>query len=151
MPPVPCERDWRDSDSDRIPTGAPERMFGWVRRTLAGHMFMEAASLARIEAPPPTDDSAEAAQIVTWYTCMAVQQGSQWASLCRELGVASCGDTADEALGSLREAIEDLLAFQEEEGSPAGTRMSDRDFAAFLRSHEGGGSVSGLVFGRRPA
>jgi hypothetical protein len=35
------------------------------------------------------------------YTLLAVQQGEQWASLCRELDIASSGATAEEALDTL--------------------------------------------------
>ena len=34
------------------------------------------------------------------------REGSQFVSLCPELGIASCGDTVDEALDNLGEAIE---------------------------------------------
>ena len=34
------------------------------------------------------------------------QEGSQYVSKCPELGVASCGDTPEEAIDALKEAVE---------------------------------------------
>ena len=46
-------------------------------------------------------------------TGVAEREGNQFVSLCPELGVASCGDTAEDALDMLEDAlqvyIEDLL------------------------------------------
>ena len=39
-------------------------------------------------------------------TGIAEREGSQFVSYCRELGTSSCGDTANEALENLGDAIE---------------------------------------------
>lgn len=39
-------------------------------------------------------------------TGTAEREGQQFVSFCEELGVASCGDTADEALDNLGDALE---------------------------------------------
>ena len=39
-------------------------------------------------------------------TATVWQEGDQYVSRCPELGVASCGDTPDQALDALREAVE---------------------------------------------
>jgi predicted RNase H-like HicB family nuclease len=40
------------------------------------------------------------------YTAIVWKESEGYVSKCPELGVASCGDTFDEAVGSLREAVE---------------------------------------------
>ena len=42
-------------------------------------------------------------------TGVAYKDGNQFTALCPELGVASCGDTAEEALEMLEEALEVYL------------------------------------------
>ncbi len=39
-------------------------------------------------------------------TGIAEREGDQYVSYCRELGTSSCGDTAEEALDSLADAID---------------------------------------------
>lgn len=39
-------------------------------------------------------------------TATVWQEGEQYVSRCPELGVASCGDTPDQALNELQEAVE---------------------------------------------
>ncbi len=47
-------------------------------------------------------------------TCEIWQEGEQYVSRCRELEVASCGDTFEEAVRNLQEAVEtDLNALEE--------------------------------------
>ena len=50
------------------------------------------------------------------YTCLIKKEGKQYVSLCVELDVASCGDTADEALEGLKDAVETYLEFMKDEG-----------------------------------
>lgn len=50
------------------------------------------------------------------FTCLIKKEGKQYASLCVELDVASCGDTEDEALEGLKNAIETYLEFMKDEG-----------------------------------
>ncbi len=49
-------------------------------------------------------------------TCLVKQDGTQYASLCVELDVASCGVTEEEALSGLRDAIDTYIEFMREEG-----------------------------------
>ena len=49
-------------------------------------------------------------------TGIAEPEGDQYVSICRELGTSSCGDTAEEALGSLGDAIAVHLNALEETG-----------------------------------
>ena len=44
--------------------------------------------------------------IVTTLTAMVWKEGDQYVSKCPELEVASCGDTIEEALENLKEAVE---------------------------------------------
>ena len=49
-------------------------------------------------------------------TCLVKKEGNQYASLCVELDVASCGSTKKDALGSLRRAIETYIEYMVSEG-----------------------------------
>ncbi len=49
-------------------------------------------------------------------TCFVKKEGTQYASLCVELDVASCGDTEEEAVNGLKDAIETYLEFMRDEG-----------------------------------
>jgi len=49
-------------------------------------------------------------------TCFVMKEGTQYASLCVELDVASCGNTEEEAMQGLKDAIETYLEFMKEEG-----------------------------------
>jgi predicted RNase H-like HicB family nuclease len=46
------------------------------------------------------------AMAVYHLTATVWQEGDQYVSRCPELGVASCGDTPDQALNELQEAVE---------------------------------------------
>jgi predicted RNase H-like HicB family nuclease len=48
-------------------------------------------------------------------------EGKQWVSECLELGVTSCGDTIEEALGNIRDAVTLYLNTIEEQGEIART------------------------------
>ncbi len=52
-------------------------------------------------------------------TGVAYKDGNQFTALCPELGVASCGDTAEEALEMLEEALEVYLESVHEVGELA--------------------------------
>jgi predicted RNase H-like HicB family nuclease len=84
------------------------------------------------DTPPHT-----AAEHPRTITLVAVRQGDQWASLSPELGVASCGDTAEEALRMLQAAIIDVLEFEREGGPSAGAPIAAEELQALLDSHEG--------------
>jgi len=45
-------------------------------------------------------------------TCFLKREGNQYASLCVELDVASCGKTKKDALEGLRRAIETYIEYQ---------------------------------------
>ena len=49
-------------------------------------------------------------------TCFVKKEGSQYASLCIDLDLASCGDTETEAMEGLKAAIETYLEFMRDEG-----------------------------------
>lgn len=66
------------------------------------------------------------------YTLLAVQEGSQWASLCPELDIASCGDTAEEALDMLQRAVADALEYERDTGVGAGAPVPPSALALFL-------------------
>ena len=76
------------------------------------------------------------------YTLLAVRQGEQWASLCAELDIASCGATADEALDMLERAIADALQFECDTGVAAGEPVPRPDLEAFLEEGRDAGGVA---------
>ncbi|MBM3237826.1 hypothetical protein FJZ31_16175 [Candidatus Poribacteria bacterium] len=45
------------------------------------------------------------------FTCLVKKEGNQYASLCIELDVASCGRTKKEAIEGLKNAIEAYLEY----------------------------------------
>ena len=49
-------------------------------------------------------------------TCFVKKEGSQYASLCVELDVASCGKTKKDALDGLKRAIESYIEYMLSEG-----------------------------------
>ena len=50
-------------------------------------------------------------------TMTVEEEDGQFVSLCQELGTASCGDTPEEALANLREAVTIHIAGLEEVGT----------------------------------
>ena len=50
------------------------------------------------------------------FTCLIKKDDDQFASLCVELDVASCGRTKDEALDGLKNAIETYIRYMIDEG-----------------------------------
>lgn len=50
------------------------------------------------------------------FTCLVKKEGNQYASLCVELDIASCGHTKKEAINGLRNAIEAYLEYMIGEG-----------------------------------
>ena len=53
------------------------------------------------------------------FTCLVKKEGNQYASLCIELDVASCGHTKKEAIEGLKNAIEAYLEYMTSEGREA--------------------------------
>ena len=49
-------------------------------------------------------------------SCLVKKEGDQYASLCIELDIASCGKTKDEAVEGLKNAIETYLEHMISEG-----------------------------------
>jgi len=49
-------------------------------------------------------------------TCFVKKEGNQYASLCVELDVASCGRTQKDALDGLKRAIETYIEYMVSEG-----------------------------------
>lgn len=52
------------------------------------------------------------------FTFLLKREGEQWASICRETGIASCGDTLDAARDALMDAIEASFLYLLEQGRP---------------------------------
>jgi len=49
-------------------------------------------------------------------TGIVKQEGDQYAALCLELDVASCGETREEAMAALRHAVETYLEYMQDTG-----------------------------------
>ncbi len=62
-----------------------------------------------------TQHTAEVEGVVV-LTGIVEREDAQYVSYCRELGTASCGDTAEEALENLKDALEVHLNALEETG-----------------------------------
>jgi predicted RNase H-like HicB family nuclease len=80
------------------------------------------------------------------YTASAVFDGERWSALCRELDIASDGDTAAEALANVKNAVREALAVAAEGSVSPGQPVSDDDLRQFLTSHHGQQPVAGEVF-----
>ena len=65
-------------------------------------------TIPKVEGAPAmvNEKNHEAWEGVIVLTGIAELEGDQYVSLCRELGTSSCGDTAEEALRSLGDAID---------------------------------------------
>lgn len=75
------------------------------------------------------------------YTLLAARDGEQWASLCRELDIASCGTTAEEALDMVELAVAEALAFERETGVKAGEPVPDAELETFVEEGRRAGGV----------
>lgn len=53
---------------------------------------------------------------MTKFTCFVRPDGEQYSSLCLELDVASCGDSEDQAIQGLHDAVETYIEFMIDEG-----------------------------------
>jgi hypothetical protein len=80
------------------------------------------------------------------FLALAIFDGSQWASLCPELDVASVGSSADTALSGVADAAAEVLRVADAEGLPARTPASESDVREFLLTHQGAHAVSGRHF-----
>ena len=72
-------------------------------------------------------------------TGIVEEEDGQFASYCRELGTASCGDTITEALENLREAIEINIEGLEEVGELERT-LRERNIKVRYMTDRGGSS-----------
>ncbi len=86
------------------------------------------------------------ASVVEPYTAVAVFDGQRWTAICRELDIASDGDTAEEAFWSLKAAVREALAVATERGVSAGVPVPDEELLAFMTSHKGPDPVSTNLF-----
>lgn len=77
----------------------------------------------------------------TSLTVVIVFDGVKWVALCRELDIASQGDSEPEAWARVRGAIREALQVAGEHGVAAGKPVPDRDLLTFMRSHQGPGAV----------
>jgi len=74
-----------------------------------------------------------------WLTGVCWHEGAAVVSKCPELGVASCGDTVEEAIANLREAVElflenaKLLGLLEQSPSLASAEKFTTQFEVALR------------------
>src|SRR6202171_3188370 len=70
------------------------------------------------------------------YTGVAIFDGEAWASLCRELDIASVGDSMVEALINLKQAVREALTVAQEQGLTAGKRVENDDLFEFLKDRK---------------
>ena len=70
-------------------------------------------------------------------TGIVEEEDGQFASYCRELGTASCGDTIAEALENLREAIELNIEGLEEVGELERTLRKHNIKVRYMTDHGG--------------
>jgi predicted RNase H-like HicB family nuclease len=107
-------------------------------------MALDLATVTKTEInlPPQDDLAAGAAQ----YTAVAVFDGARWSALCRELDIASDGESAMEALANMKNAVREALAVAADHGVRAGQPVADDDLREFLTSHQGRQPVTAQVF-----
>lgn len=83
------------------------------------------------------------------YTAVAIFDGEQWASLCRELDVASAGSSADEAIGNLIDAVREYRRAARESGADTTERrVPDDAMREFLLGHRGTAPITYVSFAR---
>ena len=82
----------------------------------------------------------------TSYYALVIWDGSSYSALCRDLDIASCGDTAMEAFFTLKSAVREAIAVAAEKGITAGEPVSDQALTDFLALHKAPLPVAGFVF-----
>lgn len=92
-------------------------------------MAVEMAGRMDLEAAP-----AGAADEGTRLNAFAIFDGTQWASLCPELDIASVGATAEEALDNLIDAVTEVVAVANERGLQPGHPVPPDAMRDFLIS-----------------
>jgi len=80
------------------------------------------------------------------FTAVVVSDGKSWSALCRELGIASEGDTTAEAVANVKAAVREALEVAEERGVAAGDPVDDQGLLAFLDTHRSTEPVTGAAF-----
>lgn len=80
------------------------------------------------------------------YTALVIWDGQAYSALCRELDIASSGDTAVEAFFLLKSAVREALAVAAEKHIAAGTAVTNADLASFMAMHKAQIPVSTYVF-----
>ena len=78
-------------------------------------------------------------------TGIAVFDGMQWASLCREYDVASVGETAGAALLNLQDAVREALATAARKNLSPGHPVPDEELRTFMLSHQEGQGPASIV------
>ncbi|SRR6266487_932587 len=106
---------------------------------------LSTATKSEINLRVPADDPVAEVQYSAW----AVFDGERWSALCRELDIASDGDTAAEALANLKGAVREAAATAAEHGLQPGRPVSNADLREFLLSHRGPAPVTGQFFSIR--
>ncbi len=80
------------------------------------------------------------------FSAVAVFDGERWSALCRELDIASDGDTAPEALANVKNAVREALSVASERSVSPGEPVPNDELQAFLTSHVGTQPVAGEIF-----
>jgi predicted RNase H-like HicB family nuclease len=80
------------------------------------------------------------------FTIVAIFDGKHWAALCRELDIASDGESAVEAVLNAKNAAREALAVARERGLSPGSPVSTDALLSFLRSHRGPAPMAAQVF-----
>ena len=101
-------------------------------------MTVVLASASRLELEIGADTDRTSGKSLT---VVVVFDGVKWVALCRELDIASQGDSEPEALARVRVAIQEAVQVAGERGVAAGRPVPDRDLLKFIRSHKGPGSI----------
>lgn len=105
-------------------------------------MAVDLATVTRTEITLPRQGTVLGRQ----YTAVAVFDGDRWSALCRELDIASDGDTAPEALANVKNAVREALAVAAERGVAPGQYVQNDDLRDFMISHQGPAPVTTEVF-----
>lgn len=95
-----------------------------------------------VTAPDPNARSL----VHNFYQLIAIHQDDRWASVCRELGLASCGDSPHDALARLERVVREAVAAEREGGPAAGWPMTVEELDDWVGQHEGPEAISTLVF-----
>lgn len=104
--------------------------------------FVQAIEFSLQELKPTVETASQPEE----YSGYAVFDGSQWASLCPAIDVASCGTTATEALDALEDAVRSVVTVARTEGLSLMSPLSPEGVRDFLLGHQGKHAVVGRNF-----